>query len=444
MARVSFPQQRYARRHGGGGKEDQRDPAQRDRDRILYTSALRRLAGVTQVVGPSEGHIFHNRLTHTLEVAQIARRLAEHFLRTNQSLTNRLGGVDPDVVEAAALAHDLGHPPFGHIAEAELNVLAQQHNAADGFEGNAQSFRILTRSAVHSRDYSGLNLTRATLNAVLKYPWKRDLTNGGSKKHEKFGAYVSEEEDLEFARKGYEATDRQSVEAAIMDYADDIAYSIHDLDDFYRAGLVPLHTLATDGDEFESFVRRWKQGPRGITSEQIDEYRNSFLDQLRLMPVEEQYQGTTRQRARMRSFSSAKIGEYVNAVALRESDAGEVLTVPDYVQFEMRFFQRLVWDYVITNPRLATQQHGERRIIRTLFEVYIEAVWKRNRGMVPPRFQGELEELKEQGDSAQKPHPLETRVAVDIVASFTDDQAVSMYRRLMGVSPGSVAQLLHG
>src|SRR5262249_40956494 len=151
-----------------------------DRDRILYSSAFRRLAGVTQVVSPAEGEIFHNRLTHTLKVAQVARRLAEMLATKYRDTAKAWGGIDPDVVEAAALAHDLGHPPFGHIAEEELNQLVAnavrqtagtKHAKArpvEGYEGNAQSFRIITTLAVRRPEAEcGLDLTRATLNATL-------------------------------------------------------------------------------------------------------------------------------------------------------------------------------------------------------------------------------------------------------------------------------------
>jgi dGTPase len=238
---------------------DQRSPGPRDRDRVLYTSALRRLASVTQVVSPSEGHIFHNRLTHTLEVAQIARRLAEKFVSESPELATVLGGIDADVVEAAALAHDLGHPPFGHVAEEELDRCARDRHLEDGFEGNAQSFRILVHGAAHREGYRGLNLTRATLNAVLKYPWVRDVHDPrvANKRFRKFGSYFADQNWLTFAREGF-AGDGQSIEAEIMEYADDIGYSVHDLDDFFRAGLIPLGLVAA----VTSSMRWWKTGNR--------------------------------------------------------------------------------------------------------------------------------------------------------------------------------------
>jgi predicted deoxyguanosinetriphosphate triphosphohydrolase len=162
---------RYDRRFKRDRPEDNRSAFQRDRDRILFTSAFRRLAGVTQVFSAEEGHIFHNRLTHSLEVAQVGRRLCERLTTDYRETADRLE-INPDVVEAACLAHDLGHPPFGHIAERLLDELVT-HELADGFDGNAQSFRIVTKLAFRSTDVTGLNLTRATLNALLKYPWLR-------------------------------------------------------------------------------------------------------------------------------------------------------------------------------------------------------------------------------------------------------------------------------
>ncbi len=150
---------------------------QKDRDRVLYSHAFRRLGFVTQVISPYEHVAVHTRLTHVLKVAQIGRRLAERLLKDFPGLVNQGGGLNADVVEAAALAHDLGHPPFGHVIEDKLNELAGKalENSgiqSDGFEGNAQSFRLAVKLEVRgSKSVAGLDLTRATLNALLKYPW---------------------------------------------------------------------------------------------------------------------------------------------------------------------------------------------------------------------------------------------------------------------------------
>lgn len=200
------------------GTPDARTPAQRDRDRILYSSAFRRLAEVTQVVSPTFGYVFHNRLTHSLQVAQVGRRLAERLRGTHAEEAERAGGLDPDVVEAACLAHDLGHPPFGHTAEEELNALASDFG---GFEGNAQSFRIVTKLAFHSENHRGLNLTRATLASVLKYPW---LRNENPSKQKKWGAYEAERSDFEFATALCVQPQVRTLEADLMDWADDVTY----------------------------------------------------------------------------------------------------------------------------------------------------------------------------------------------------------------------------
>ncbi len=173
---------RTVRRHDNrrNAQNDYREPSQRDRDRVLYSSSFRRLAEVTQVVAANSGYVFHNRLTHSLQVAQVGRRLAEKLNKTQRESREF---VDPDVVEAACLAHDLGHPPFGHTAERTLNDLAEE---IGGFEGNAQSFRIVTKLASRSTNYPGLDLTAATLSAMLKYPW---LRGGNSEKPKKWGAH---------------------------------------------------------------------------------------------------------------------------------------------------------------------------------------------------------------------------------------------------------------
>ena len=161
-------------------RDDERQPGERDYDRILYSSAFLRLAGVAQVAHTEDHCVVHNRLIHSLKVARIGRGLAIRMQRDQPDLAMLLGS-EPSVVEAAALAHDLGHPPFGHIAEEELNSMVQE-GEFDAFEGNAQSFRVVTRLSIRDVDYDGLNLTRSTLNALLKYPWHRGAESRKRKK----------------------------------------------------------------------------------------------------------------------------------------------------------------------------------------------------------------------------------------------------------------------
>ncbi len=436
----------YKRRDAKNDPRDQRDPCQRDRDRILYCSAFKRLSGVTQVIAPNEGHIFHNRLTHSLEVAQIARRLAEKLAVKQKRLAAWHDGIDEDAVEAAALAHDLGHPPFGHIAEVELDrIIREEAKEPDGYEGNAQSFRVVTKLAVRSDEFRGLNLTRVTLNAILKYPWYRALHG---KHFRKWGVYVREKRDFEFAREIYLAgSEQRSIEAAIMTKADDIAYSIHDTEDFYRAGFIPLERLSnrTDGerDKFLTAVKkRWTDS--GTKSEELkdwDKYANAFHEFCDWLPVSEPYVGTRPQRLALRGFTSSRIGRYINSVQLQE-DTDEPLTVTDaIIDYELTMLQELTWHYVINNPSLASQQYGQRKVICELMSVYMDAAnraspeWK----VFPHRYQQELIDLaKAWGNDI--PHDLRVRTAADTVASMTDLEALRVYQRFSGVLPGSVLE----
>jgi dGTPase len=442
---------RDARRDEQNDPRDQRSPGQRDRDRILYTSAMRRLVGVTQVVSPSEGHIVHNRLTHTVEVAQIARRLAEKVgAKAGPELVEAVGGVDPDVVEAAALAHDLGHPPFGHIAESELDKLLSPI-LPEGFEGNAQSFRIVTKLAVRRPQMLGLNLTRATLNAILKYPWFR---RQDKKRGRKWGAYRTEKGDFDFARAGQPAgDDAQSAEAGLMDWADDIAYSVHDVEDFYRAGLIPLDRLARDAGERDRFAE--KAAHEVVTNSDGTGYTEAELVELfrqisvMLPSVDGPYVGTIEQRALLRQYTAGLIGRYVGfgyegAVTLREptADDGCRVLIDRRIRMEVAMLKQLTWQYVIYNPALAAQQYGYRRVIRELFEIFMDAAADPGmRNLLPVRCQEWLRRDDERADF-ESDDQFAARAVADLIASMTEQEALGMHRRLTGASPGSVTDIV--
>ncbi|MEH2384956.1 MAG: dNTP triphosphohydrolase, partial [Nostoc sp.] len=426
---------REIRQYNSGKQGDQRGAFQIDRDRLIYSVYFRRLAQVTQVVSASEGNVFHNRLTHSLKVAQVARRLAERLKELNNSNSNLIdksGGLDPDVVEAAAIAHDLGHPPFGHIAEKELDQLARSHGLSDGFEGNAQTFRILTLLEPHRTEYPGLDLTRATLNATLKYPWfcERDNGNTQSKKRsKKYSIYDQDRKAFEFVREPSAAgvqNHQQTLEASIMDFADDVTYSVHDLEDFYLAGLIPLETIINNEDEFDKFLANWI-----ITisdsklKEQINEseQKSNLKNILNLYSNRKGYNpGSIEQIASIKSVSSNLIQKYIQSVSLKE-DYGEhgYLERSIKIEIELKFLQQIVWKYVILNPRLTTQQYGQRKIIKTLFYVYKEAVETDKVNLIPAHFlkNGSLERLLTTGDQKNQ----KVRIAVDIVASFSEMEA---------------------
>ncbi len=421
--------------------EAYRTAAQRDRDRILYSSAFRRLGGVTQVVAArEEGHLFHNRLTHSLKVGQLARRIAQKIEndvqhdRAAQAKLRECGGLDPDVVEAAGLAHDLGHPPFGHIAERVLNdaIRREGDGPVDGFEGNAQSFRIVTRLAAIDDTVEGLNLTRASLNAILKYPWTAER---GLKK---WGVYSTEAEAFRFARDDLEVgPDERTVEAQIMDWADDIAYSVHDVEDFFRAGLIPLGAFTKPAEleaelapVYERVRRSWDDEHYGKkpTAQELE----TAAGLISVFPLRPPFQGTKGDRAKLRSYTSRRIGTLVEAATF--TSAGWKVDRPSRVQVEL--FKHLTHHYVVGNAALATQQYGQRQVIRRLFDIYGEALAQGDpaTAIFPPRVRSEVDAVS--GGNAEA--RLAVRVVADVVSGMTEEQAVRVYHRLMSVEFGAL------
>lgn len=404
-----------------------RHEVERDHDRLLYTTALQRLAGITQIAAPEAGVTIHNRLTHTLKVAQVARRLAKRI---------GLPADRQEVAAAAALAHDLGHPPFGHLAEVKLNDVA---TGWGGFEGNAQSFRIVNFLSLRTGSYRGLNLTRRTLNAILKYPWLRDVRD--DKKSEKWGAYETERESFEFARVG-SVVDEPSLEAEIMDWSDDVTYAVHDLEDFFRLGLIPLDRLASSDDSerrrftasfYEDRVNRKglrsKFANQGLSDQDLhDAIGRLFTGPAAPLGLIDPYRGGRRDRTNLRYQTSYLIGRFINA-AKRNADR---LDIDREELAEVAVLKELAWFYVITDPSLSTIQRGQERVVGDLHDIYVHAALDAKDGhKLFPVAQRELLERVQQTSEAQ-------RVATDFVAGLTEAMAYELHHRLTGVSPGSI------
>jgi dGTPase len=423
-------------------KGDDRSQFQRDRDIILYTSAFKRLSGITQVVSAHSGHVFHNRLTHTLQVAQVGRSLAEK-LRLHQPELADLLGLEPHVVEAGCLAHDLGHPPFGHVVEKVLNTLAG--DVTGGFEGNAQSFRIITELAFRSTGFSGLNLTRATLRAVLKYPWTYDKRPEDKKG--KWGAYETEANRFLFATGIPDGgPGKRSAEAELMEWADDVTYSVHDVEDFYRAGLIPLHHLRPPSknhpQDFErtTFLKfvydRRARIPEiaDISEQELDRIFGDIL--VTHFTIDGPYEGTRDQRGRLRYFTSRLVDRYINGLQLKEDSEVGVVVEPkdDRTKREIAILKQLTWCYVIEAQSLALQQHAQSHVVKSLYKVFLQEARKQPSTLLPAYTRERLQELEKGGtlNAATR-----SRAVVDLVAGMTESQALAVYQRLFGISVGS-------
>jgi dGTPase len=366
-----------------------------------------------------------------LQVAQVGRRIAEKLQRENDSKNH---DIDPDVVEAACLAHDIGHPPFGHIAEEELNSIAREHGLEDGFEGNAQSFRIVTRLAMGSTE-NGLNLTRATLNAMLKYPW---LHGQNPEKPNKWGAYQADKELFDWARKLGPASMVKSLEAELMDWSDDVTYSVHDLDDFYRAGVIPLDRLVVDSDERARLYKGVFDRRRETLPKDMDEIylRGAFDALMAQLPIRKPYTPTREDRIRLRTVTSPLIRDFVGAVEIRTDEGVSRVFIEKKKRAEIFMLKQLTWHYVIKNPTLATQQHGQRTIIRGVFDAFYRAGTSSsaNPDLFPLSTRDLLPALPAKKPTAQ----LElARTIIDFIASLTEEQAIVTHHRLNGINLGS-------
>jgi len=414
---------------------DFRTPGQHDVDRILYSSAYRRLTGVTQVVAVGERQLFHNRLAHTQKVAQLSRRIAQ-FLNAHPDSTGGLrnvpgGRIDEDCAEAAGLAHDLGHPPFGHIAEKALNERCDDVGT-DGYEGNAQSLRIVTKLSVR-RNLRNLDLSDRTLNAILKYPWMSDHPEPPAKG--KWGAYLTEREVFERVR-GVRSSDiQQSVEAEIMDWADDISYAVHDLEDFYRAGFINLYGIQTDEVvRAEFFGRALAEWDGALWPE--EQAREEFNEiQFQIKTVEGPFDGSMKARATVNELGSSLINLLVSSSRL---DADGRLLVPDKLRRQVHFLKQLTWQFVINEPSLATLQVGEVKVINDLFESLF--TWLSTEKKRPQRLPTRLHDLRTM--AVDEDYPDEDarngRVVADYISSLTEDQAMDLHARLHGYTRGSV------
>lgn len=393
-----------------------RNEFSRDRARVLHSSALRRLGAKTQVLSPASGDFARTRLTHSLEVAQIGREMALTL------------GIDPDLVDMACLAHDLGHPPFGHNGEKALNDWSTEFG---GFEGNAQTLRLLTRiePKVFAADGSplGLNLTRAALDAACKYPWSREhgvFDDGGGARSSKFGVYDDDLEVFNWLRIG--APERQkSMEAQIMDFADDVAYSVHDYEDATVEGFIKLDEISRP--EFRKQLIEdmlvWAGSSQNAAELDAALSRLQELDEWLLV-----FDGSDRAHGDLKNLTSALIGSFVS----RTVDAtvqvySGLLTrykanviVPGDVRSEIAVLKGLVSSFLMSHESRRPYYERQREVLNELADALLSANGK------------ELDSYCSLAWSQAKDETAKHRVIVDQVACLTDQGALNLHSRLVG------------
>lgn len=382
----------------------------RDRARVLHSAAFRKLSSKTQVLSPSSGDFARTRLTHSLEVSQVGREIAKVI------------GVDADLVDMACLAHDLGHPPFGHNGESALNLWSAE---IGGFEGNAQTFRILTRLEPKIYDESGrsrgLNLTRASLDAATKYPWRLSQASeyGNSVK---FGVYDDDLEVFHWMRES--APDgAKCVEAQIMDFADDVAYSVHDFEDAIVEGFIDPAVISDPlaKDSLIEEIGKWAGG--SLAKVQLEE----ALDLLQQSPYWlSGYDGSPRDQAQLKNLTSDLIGSFVSRTteAILENASRSSLTryragviVPSKVRSEIAVLKGIVAASVMTHNSRQPLYERQRVILTELANALLEK---------PER----LDAISRQAWDQASSDAAKRRVIVDQVASLTDPTAIALHAEL--------------
>ncbi len=388
-------------------KTGRRGPFARDRARLVHSSALRRLAAKTQVVAPLSDDFVRNRLTHSLEVAQIGRDLAAAL------------GCDGDVVEAACLAHDLGHPPFGHNGEAALDAVA---SGIGGFEGNAQTLRVLTRLEPKVVDPAtgapgGLNLTRATLDACTKYPWPRRPGGG------KFGVYGDDAAVFGWLRAGAPG-ERRCVEAQVMDLADDIAYCVHDVEDAIVGGHLDPRRLADADEALRVVAQTCAWYLPGVDPAEVED----ALGRLRAIPLWlAGFDGSHRALSALKDMTSELIGRFSAAAeqATRSRFGpgpllryGADVVVPRSTVVEIGTLKGIAAVYVMT-AEARQPVYAEQRALLTGLTLELA---HRGPDCLEPPFAAAW--------SAAADDDARLRVVVDQVASLTDPSAALWHRRL--------------
>ena len=401
------------------GEGEYRSLFQIDRDRIIHSSAFRRLQNKTQVFLSGEYDFYRTRLTHSIEVAQIGRSICGYLQQSD--LLEEDFFIDPDLVESACLAHDLGHPPFGHTGERTLHDMMKPYG---GFEGNAQTLRLLTQT-IFSEGHDGMNPTRALLDGVLKYKTLQAETPTAKNHY----LYDDQERYLDFTLAGnafpIELTPGKSrngfrsIECQIMDWADDTAYSLNDVADGIRAGFINLQSL-------ESWASN--QSLDAIGADHI-----TFL----CKAIREHRVEARLNRLIGNCIRAGKLVPATNFLSPSTRRHAFALDIDPAVRAQTDLNKRIALELVFLTPALQQMDHKASFILTRLFGVlqdqYIESDGK-GLHLLPPDVERQIKEAPDKRHRA--------RLVCDWIANMTDNFAFRTYRRLFDAQFGSITDLV--
>jgi predicted deoxyguanosinetriphosphate triphosphohydrolase len=362
-----------------------RDPFMRDYARVLYSSSFRRLQGKMQLLGIDENKFNRNRLTHSLEVAQIARSIVFGLKLKN-----------PVVVETASLAHDIGNPPFGHYGETILNELCE---GCGGYEGNAQAFRILQKLEKKHHSYKGLNLTIRSLLAVTKYFQNREQNN------KKF-LYDEDYYFLERVLKNNDISIKKSIDAQIMDLADEIAYAAHDLEDALSAGLISLGEMVHEFKISEKYKDAYD-----IMSTIAQEAQKEAMKS-KVMESSEEYAIVLK-----KELTSKIVYKLCHDIGIVDDENGKKLSYKTHGKLA-EGLKKLLFHAILRKKDIRLYEKRGEKIIRGLFEVYSDNKYNKDNMLLPPELRC-LDDCK-------------TRVIIDYISGMMDSFASQEYEKYFG------------
>ena len=401
---------------------DERSHFEVDRSRIIHSTAFRRLQGKTQVFGLGCSDFFRTRLTHSLEAAQIGKGIA---LRCKAS---------PDLVEAACLAHDIGHPPFGHTGEAILKKRMWKYG---GFEANAQNLRIVCSLEAKLPRIKGLNLSRATLDALLKYKTSfSEIVDKGMDANEEAKFYYDDDIDLVqwVCQDGIK--DEKSLECRIMNWADDVAYSTHDLEDGIKADMINIHKINYFESQLRSKVRTSVEKKRLNWN---DRHWHWAVEKIEQASTPDHIQSEHDRKANRKEAISKMISYFIRSANTKK--CGEKyasrycydLLIEDDAKIRCEILKSLVWELIITDERVATLRRKAENIVGKLFDEFTNWDSEKTLHMYPDDFRERLSNAS---------YEQKFRIACDYIAGMTDMYAIRIYSRLFEPGVGSVFDIL--